>query len=151
MKKYMGYGLALMLIVAALWAYRIFSQKVPDVVQARPDITIHAAEMTKDFEANGAASNKHYNGKIIRVTGTATQVNQSGSVILNGGSDGSEIVIGLDQRHQQDVQKITVGKQAVFQALYTGYEAGTVGDGDDLLSSLGTTIHLRLGGLIKEN
>ena len=151
MKKYMGYGIALMLIISAFWGYRMFSQKVPDVVQARPDITIHAAEMTRDFDVNGAGANQKYGGKIIRVTGTVTQVNQSGSVILGSGSGGSEIVIGLDQRRQQDVQKITIGKQAVFQALYTGYETGGVGEVDDLLSSLGATIHLRSGGLIKEN
>ncbi|WP_162303836.1 OB-fold protein [Paracnuella aquatica] len=151
MKKYMGYGIALMFILVVLWGYRMFSQKVPDVVQARPDVVIHATEMTRDFNVNSAEVNQKYGNKIIRVTGTVTQVNQSGSVILGSGSDGSEIVIGLDQRHQQDVQKVTVGMQAVFQALYTGYEAGGVDKGDDLLSSLGATIHLRSGGLIKEN
>lgn len=149
MKKRWFYILLLTGAVAAFTGYWLFSRKTPDAVIATPFKEFAAADLIRAFEQNGTQADKVYSGKILRVSGTVTSVDTAGSAVLGSDVFAAAIVIGIDQRHAADIQKIQVGDQAVFQGVYTGYEPGG-SNPDDLLGSLGGTIQLRSAGLIRQ-
>ena len=59
------------------------------------------------------------------------------------------MVVGLDERNKKDISELKVGEAATLQGKYSGYEKSS-GDPDDMLASLGTTIHIDYGGVIKK-
>jgi hypothetical protein len=136
------------LILAAIIGYRMYSRKNPDAVQAKADAMVTATDLIEAFEKDTSGAEKQYANKIIQVSGTVSSVDASGAVVFGKDATPSVVVIGLDQRHMADLQKITPGKPAVLQGIYSGYESGS-NNPNDLLSGLGITIQLRSGGLKK--
>src|SRR5688572_8602664 len=124
MKKMWLYVLGLVVVVAAITGYTLFSRKTIDAVRARPFQTIAAQDLIEAFEQNRTAAHNKYVEKILRVTGTVIQVDSAGSVVLGSKKQPASVVIGVDQRHASDIQKVAEGDTAIFQGVYSGYEVG---------------------------
>jgi hypothetical protein len=150
MKRRILVAVLILIVVAAIIGYRIYSRQTPDVVQDDPDVTVTAKDLIAAFEKDTAAAFKMYVDKIVEVTGTIKSVDTSGAVVMGEEGTPSEVVIGLDRRHIKDAEKIKVGSVAVLQGICSGYNKSS-GDPDDMLASLGATIQLRSAGIKNKN
>lgn len=146
MKKQIGYTLLVLVLLGALVGYWLYAKTTPDVVQTTPDVVITADALTGAFAQDAAAARRRFNGKVILVTGRVKSISPSGAVVLESSTGASEVVVGLDERHKQDLANLRTGADASLQGVYSGYEKSS-GDAGDLLSSLGATVHLRSAGL----
>ena len=146
MKRKIIIGVLILIVVAGIIGYRMYSKQTPDVVQDTPDATVTAKDLIAAFEKDTAAARKQYIDKIVEVTGMVKSVDTSGAVVLGEEGSPSEVVAGLDRRHMKDYEKLKVGSVAVLQGVCSGYNKSS-GDADDLLASLGTTIQLRSAGI----
>ena len=149
-KKQAFYALAILVLAGAAIGFWLYARKTPDVVNAKPDYVFTAADLTRAFEQDARAADARFREKVIQVSGTVKNVSNAGAVILESNGTPSEVVVGMDQRHQRDVGKLRVGTQTVLQGVYSGFEQGS-GAAGDLLSSLGATVQLRAAGLKKNN
>jgi hypothetical protein len=146
MRRKIFLGILLLIVVAAIIGYRMYSKQTPDIVQDNPDITVSAKELIAAFERDTAAAGKTYLDKIVEVTGMVKMVDTSGAIIMGEEGTPSEVVIGLDRRHREEVGKLRVGAVATLQGICSGYNKSS-GDPDDMLASLGATIQLRSAGI----
>lgn len=150
MKRKILFGVLLLIVVAAIIGYRMYSRQTPDIVQDKPDAVVNAKDLIAAFEKDTAAAGKMYVDKIVEVTGMVKTVDTSGAVVMGEEGTASEVVIGLDRRHVKDAEKIKVGSITVMQGICSGYNKSS-GDPDDLLASLGATIQLRSAGIKSKN
>jgi hypothetical protein len=144
MKRIILVGFILIIAIGGWYAYKMYDQKTPDVVNQNPDVVISAKELLDAFDKDTAAARKQYIDKTIEVTGNVKRIDTTGSVVLGEEGSASEVTVGLDRRHVKDVEKLKTGSTAVLQGVCSGYDKGS---GDDLLASLGTTIELRSAGV----
>jgi hypothetical protein len=144
MKRFILIVVILVLVFGGWYAYSVYQEKTPDVVSKKPDVTITAGELLHAFDSDTAAARKLYIDKIIEVTGNVKKIDTTGSVVLGEEGSASEVTVGLDQRHLNDIEKLKTGSVAVVQGVCSGYDKGS---GDDLLASLGTTVELRSAGV----
>ena len=140
----------LILVIVALgawYAYKLYQEKTPDIVNKTPDVSITAAALLQAFDKDTAAARKQYVDKIIEVTGNVKRIDTTGSVVLGEAGSASEVTVGLDRRHLKDYEKLTVGSIAVLQGICTGNTNSGSSDPSDLFASLGTTVELRSAGV----
>ncbi len=133
--------------VAGLVGAYFYLKQTPDVVRQAPDVAVSANELIAAFEQDTAAAQARFVDKIVAVTGRVKSIDTSGAVVLGQEGSASEVVVGLDRRHLDDHRLLTVGGTAVLQGVCSGYSAGGVGDPNDLLANLGTTVQLRSAGV----
>lgn len=142
MKRIILIGFVLIIAVGGWYAYKMYQQKTPDVVNQHPDVVISAKELLDAFDKDTAAARKQYIDKIIEVSGTVKKADTS-AIILGEADTESSIVCGIDRRHIDDYKKIKIGSQVTVQGNCVGYEKG-----EEMLGiSLGTTVHLSFAGV----
>ncbi|MDQ6608777.1 MAG: OB-fold putative lipoprotein [Bacteroidota bacterium] len=146
MKRKIVIGVLILIVVAAIIGYRMYSKQTPDIVQDKPDITVTVKDLIAAFEKDTAAASKLYIDKIIEVTGLIKSVDTSGAVVMGEEGNPSDVVVGLDRRHLNDVVGLKEGSVAVMQGICSGYNKSS-GNADDLLAGLGATIQVRSAGL----
>ena len=135
----------LVIVIGGGWyAYELYQEKTPDIVNKKADVVISAAQLIEAFIKDTAGARKQFIDKIVEVTGMVKRIDTTGSVVLGEEGSASEVTIGLDRRHIQDYKKINAGAIAKFQGVCSGYDKG---NSDDLLASLGTTVELRSAGV----
>lgn len=144
MKRIILVVIILIIAFGGWYAYRIYQEKTPDVVNKKPDVVITATGLLEAFNKDTAAAGKQFVDKIIEVTGNVKRIDTTGSVVLGEEGSASEVTVGLDRRHLKDHEKLKIGTVAVLQGVCSGYDKGS---GDDLLASLGTTVELRSAGV----
>lgn len=132
----------LIAIVGSIAAWKYF-EKTDDLVTVEPAATLTAGELIAAFDKDTAAAARQYLNKVIAVSGKITKVDSS-AVVLGEEESMSVVVVGIDERHLADIKNLKPGINATLQGQCTGYEKGS---GDDLLASLGTTIHVKAAGV----
>lgn len=139
----------LVLIVAAggWYAYKLYDEKTPDIVNKKPDIVITATQLLDAFNKDTAAARKQFADKIIEISGNVKRIDTTGSVVLGDPDSASEVTVGLDRRHLKDHQKLKVGSVAILQGVFAGSTNNSSADPTDMLAALGTTVELRSAGV----
>lgn len=148
MKRTILVIIILVIAVGGWYAYKLYQQKTPDIVNKTPDVVISANDLLNAFNKDTAAARKQYVDKVIEVTGTVKRIDTTGAVVLGEEESASEITVGFDRRHMKDYEKLKQGSVAVVQGVCSGYDKA---GGDDLLASLGTTVELRSAGVKEKN
>jgi hypothetical protein len=146
MKRKILIAVLIIIVAGAVVAYRMYSKPEPDVTQDRADVAVTAKDLLAAFENDTAAATKLYVDKIVEVTGTVRSTDTSGAVVLGEEGSASEVIIGFDRRHIKEVAQLKAGAVAVLQGKCSGYSKSS-SDPDDMLASLGATVHLRSGGI----
>ena len=148
MKRKIIIGVILLIVVAGIIGYRMYSKKVTSYADEKPEVTIDAIALVQAFEKDTANASKRFIDKIIRVSGMVKSLDSSAVVL---GEDGpSDVVVGMDDRNAGDIAKIKVGEKVVLQGKFSGYNKAAT-DSDDLLASIGgTTVNIDYAGLIKQ-
>jgi hypothetical protein len=147
MKKIILLIVLVAVAIAAWVAYSKFKEETPDIVNRKADYSLSAESLIAAFDRDSSSARKMYVDKLLEVTGMVKSIDTTGSVVLGTEGNPSEVVIGFDRRHINDVKKIKIGGSAIIQGRCSGYSKGS---GDDLLASLGTTVQISFAG-IKDN
>jgi uncharacterized protein (UPF0333 family) len=148
MKKVILIAVILIISVGGWYAYKMYQEKTPDVVNEKPDVVVTAKEFLNAFTNDTAAARKQYVDKIVEVTGNVKRIDTTGSIVLGEEGSASEITVGLDRRHLSDYEKLKVGSVAVVQGICTGStNESNNSDPTNLLAALGTTVELRSAGV----
>ena len=140
MKRKIIIGVLILIVVAAIIGYRMYSKQTPDIVQDDADVTVTAKELIAAFEKDTAAASKIYLDKIVEVTGTVKSVDTSGGVVIGEEGTASSVACGIDRRHKESIYSLKVGVTTTIQGKCSGYE------GEDI-PGLGTTVHLAFAGI----
>lgn len=150
MKRKIIVAVVVLIVVAGIVGYRMYSKKVTNYSDQNPDITISATELVQAFEADTASASKRFLDKVVRVNGIVKSKDSS-AVVLGAEGNPSDVVVGLDDRNVNGLSKLAVGQTAILQGKLSGYSKQS-GDSDDLLSSLaGTTVNIDYAGVITKN
>lgn len=124
MKKYILYGVILVAVVGAVVAYRMYNKPFANMEKAEADATIDAQALYADFEADEAAANTKYLGKVVEVSGTVKEVkkDEAGkiSIILDSGNELAAIVCELDELTQHPKTDFAAGEQIKVKGNCTG-------------------------------
>jgi hypothetical protein len=148
MKRIILVVVVLIIAVGGWYAYKMYQQTTPDVVNRKPDVSVTSKELLDAFANDTAAARKQYVDKIVEVTGNVKKIDTTGSIVLGEEESASEITVGLDRRHLKDYEKLKLGSPAIVQGICTGStNQSNNSDPDDLLAGLGTTVELRSAGV----
>lgn len=147
MKRIIIVGIILIIAIAGLYAYKMYQQKTPDVVNKKPDVAVSAKDLLDAFSKDTAAARKQFVDKIVEVNGNVKRIDTTGSIVLGEEGSTSEVTVGFDRRHMKDYEKLKIGSVAVVQGICSGSTGAASSDPTDLLASLGTTVELRSAGV----
>lgn len=118
---------ALLILLIALCAgggvaYYLWNKPHENMNSAKADITIEAAQLFNDFNADQTAADAKYLDKTIAIRGTVKEVNKDEGgvkVILETGNDFS-VVCTLDGLSQHARTDFSVGEQVIMKGKCTG-------------------------------
>lgn len=146
MKRMIVWVILIIVVAGGAIGYYMYNEKIPDIVNTTPDVTVDAATLIADFDKDTAAASEKYLDKVVKLTGTLKKVDTTGTLIFGQPNDPSEVVVGLDERHMKDYKGLVVGKTVTVQGRCSGYTIGG-GDPEDMLAALGTTVELKTAGV----
>lgn len=142
--------IVLLLAAGAYIGWRMYDEKTPDVVNAKPDAATDVTTLLAAFEKDTASASREYIDKIVEIRGNVKSIDTSGAVVLGADGNPSEVVVGFDRRHMDDFRKLKVGGVAVLQGICSGYTKASE-DPEDMLAALGTTVQFRSAGVKNKN
>lgn len=147
MKRKILFGLLILIVVCGSVGYYLYSKKVQNYAEGKPDFMVTATELIKAFDSDTATAAKKYIDRKVRVSGVVKSLDSSAITLGEEGT--SDVVVGLDERNKADVLKIKAGETVTVQGKVSGYQKSS-GNPNDLIESLGgTTINLDYAGIIK--
>jgi len=79
-KKLILIGLIIILIIVG-WAFHLFTETRPGLVNIKADVSINADELYNQFQVDETVANKKYLDKIIEVNGIVTDIEQTDSTL----------------------------------------------------------------------
>ncbi len=80
-RKWWLFFIALVIISAAIYAWKEYNRKPENLMYATADATVKAEALAAAFEADEAVANEKYLGKIIEVDGIIINVNATQSPV----------------------------------------------------------------------
>ena len=121
MKKKLLFFISILLLCAAGWGFYLYNKPRTGVENKQADITISAADLYKQYNDNETAANQKFLNKIISVTGTADEVNQTDStytILLKNEADMGGVSCSLFDNKAAAIAK---GKTVTVKGKCTGY------------------------------
>jgi hypothetical protein len=137
----------IILVVAGIGAYigiTKFRESTTDHSKKEAKFVITANELIAAFDKDSSHAAKTYVDQLLEVTGNVMRVDSTGSIVLGEEGEASSVTVSLDRRHIEDHKKLQPGIQGTLKGICTGYSKGS---GEDLLSSLGTTVELNFASV----
>ena len=135
-KKMIGYMLlAMLLVLAALAAYiyKEYNRTHEDTAAIKPDYSITAISLIKEFEMDEPASNKKFWDKVILVDGMVKDVSKDDrglySVILGDTASMSSVRCSMDSIHNHEAVAVKKGDHLSMKGICAGF------NGDEMLGS----------------
>lgn len=126
MKSYVKIILFVVLFIAVAGIFvgvSMYTKKHPDMAKAKPDFTISATALQKEFEDNEATASTKYINKIIEVTGSIVSITKADSnnlnISLKTGSDISSIICTC--RAIADPSKLKTGDEITLRGECSGF------------------------------
>jgi hypothetical protein len=111
-------------ILAAVLVYLYTFRKTElSVASKKADIEIAAGELIRSFEADEAAANTLYLGKIIRVTGVVESVSEDSvgiSIYLQDPDAMAGVICSFDKK-TNDISWVEKGTTVAIKGICTGY------------------------------
>jgi len=131
--RYVVLPLLLILAAAAFYIYKEYTRTHKDTAKIKPDYTISATELLKEFEANEQVSNKKYWDKVIRVEGMVKELAKDDkgfySIILGDTASMSSVRCSVDSVHGNEAAAVKQGSIIAVKGICSGFNA------DEMLGS----------------
>jgi uncharacterized protein YyaL (SSP411 family) len=128
--------LAALLVLAAaagIYIYKEYNRTHKDTADLKPDYSMGATSLIKEFQADEKASNEKYWDKVMEVDGLIKDVIKDDrgfySVVLGDTSSMSSVRCSMDSIHNGEAAVVQKGTYATMKGLCTGFNA------DELLGS----------------
>lgn len=118
---------SLLAIGAALYVwFFVYNKPHRDIEAATPDFTMDAQALIKEFDANDTASDRKFNNKVIRFSGTLKKVESADTTLTLVFDYGTDHIITAQvlPKYKTELQELNPGATVTVKGLYNGYLAG---------------------------
>lgn len=116
-----------------LYVYKEYNRSHKDTSELKPDYSVTAVDLLKEFETGESAANKKYWDKVILVDGMVKGLSKDDrgiySVTLGDTTSMSSVRCNMDSIHNNEAAAIKNGSKIAMKGICTGYNA------DELLGS----------------
>jgi tRNA_anti-like len=123
----------LVLAVLAVYIYKEYNRTYEDTAAIKPDYSLSATSLLKEFEIDEPASNKKYWDKVILVDGMVKDRVKDDrglySVILGDTASMSSVRCSMDSIHNSEAAAVKKGDRLALKGICTGFNA------DEMLGS----------------
>jgi len=123
----------LVIIVAGWYVLKEYNRTHADTSSLRPDFSVVAKDLVKEFTVNEQASNKKYWDKVVEVNGMVKEISHDENGIYNlalgDTSELSSVRCSIDSLHSKEATSIEKGAIVTMKGVCTGFNA------DELLGS----------------
>lgn len=132
--------LPLLVILAAggIYFYKEYNRVHKDTAKLKPDFTLKAADLVKEFEAGEQASNKKYLDKVILVDGVVKKVEKDDkgfySLVLGDTMSMSSVRCSIDSLHSHEAAAVQQGNIIALKGICTGFNADEMLGSDVILT-----------------
>lgn len=116
-------GLAVILLVGLGIVWYLFTEKFVDTAENKPDFTVNALDLIKEFQQNDSVANKKYVEKIIAVNGKVSEIESADTSVnikFTDTTSGDYIIFAFQQQHLKDAKTLEEGKQASIKGSCSG-------------------------------
>lgn len=125
--------LILILGAVAIYIYKEYNRSHKDTAKLKPDYSITATDLIKEFSNNEQASNTKYLDKVVRVEGMIKEIKQDDkgfySIVLGDTSSMSSVRCSIDSMHSKEVVSVQQGSSIAVKGICSGFNA------DEMLGS----------------
>lgn len=128
LKKIAQYVLLLLLVIiaaGAFYGYKEFNRKQKDTADLKPDFSIPATGLIKEFEVNEKIVTPKYIGKVINVEGNVKDVIKDDkgfyTIVLGDTASMSAVRCSIDSIHAGDAAGINKGMFVAVKGICSGY------------------------------
>lgn len=119
--------------VAAFYIYKEYNRTHKDTAELKPEFSITATQLIKDFEMDEKSSDQKYWDKVVEVNGLVKDIQKDDrgfySVVLGDTSTKSSVRCSMDSTHNREAESVQKGNRAILKGICTGFNA------DELLGS----------------
>lgn len=131
--RYIVFPLLLVLAAAAFYIYKEYNRTHKDTTRLKPDYTVSATELLKEFETSEQVANKKYWDKVLRVEGMVKDLTRDDkgfySIILGDTASLSSVRCSVDSAHGAEAAVLKKGAVVAVKGICSGFNA------DELLGS----------------
>lgn len=140
-KKILLYVVLPLLVIASavgIYIFKEYNRVHKDTAKLKPDYTLKAEDLVKEFETNEQASNKKYWDKVILVDGVVKQVEKDDkgfySVVLGDTASMSSVRCSIDSLHGNEAATVQQGSTIAVKGICTGFNADEMLGSDVILT-----------------
>jgi len=130
---YVFFSLLVIIGAAGIYIYREYNRSHRDTAELKPNYTISATELLKEFEIDEKSSNNKYWDKVLKVDGIIKELIKDEkdfySVSLGDTASLSSVRCSIDSLHSNEAASLQKGNSVVIKGICTGFNA------DELLGS----------------
>lgn len=131
--RYVVLPLLLILAAAAIYIYKEYNRTHKDTAKLKPDYSMQAANLVKEFEADEHGSNTKFWNQVIRVEGIVKEVQKDDrglyTLALGDTSSISAVRCSIDSMHSHEAANIKKGDPIAVKGICSGFNK------DELLGS----------------
>lgn len=132
-RKYLLWGLLIIVLAAAAYGYKEFNRTRPDSKSLEAGFTVSAEGILKEFADNEKGATKKYSGQelIVAVTGTVKDIKKDEkgyyTLMLGDSSNMSSVQCAMDTLYVADIATIKIAEKITVKGHFTGYNADETG------------------------
>jgi hypothetical protein len=119
--------LLLIIAVTGWYIYNEYNRTYKDTARLKPDYTIQASVLIKEFEDNEQASNKKYWDKIIEVFGTVKEISHDEkgiyTIAIGDTVSRSSVRCSIDSIHSSEAAAVLKGYNVKVKGICAGFNA----------------------------
>ena len=121
--KWLLGGLLIALLAGAGMVWYFFTLKFSDTSGLKPDYSLPARELLKEFQYNDSLANRKYAEKIILVRGVVTEIEAADTTVNIKMADtlsGAYIIFSFQQQYLPEARKIKEGDSIAIKGSCSG-------------------------------
>ncbi len=121
MRKKLVFFIGIVLLCLISWGFFLYNKPHVGVGNAKPDVTMLADDLYKQYNENETTANQKFLNKVIAVTGTVDEVNTSNNafvILLKKADDMGGVSCNLFTNTNANIQQ---GKTVTIKGRCTGF------------------------------
>jgi len=135
--RYIVIPLLLVLGGVALYVYKEYNRTHKDTAKLKPDFTVTATALLKEFETSEQSSNKKYWDKVLRVEGMVKELTRDDNgfyaIVLGDTASMSSVRCSMDSLHGAEAARLQKGSQVAVKGICSGFNADELLGADVIL------------------